>query len=522
MTVLHHVIKSLGTRYDPLAGKVVAHIVGGGSVGNTQFQDISTLRTPCVTTGTLKGASASGPFGPAVSLKGGGGAAAMTLHAEDPRYKLVSSATPSEPLDIEGPFTIDGWFKCDLPTTNTGRIVWCMHGTGFSGAGWSWAGASNGATMALSLSGSSTSPRLSVRRVEAQSDGFGGVYYVLTEYAVVNLTSAAQGQWVYYHLYYPKPGGPGTLNAFGRPPATDSGVGYWSSSSVAMSISLGAFPNGAQITGGGTAVEFYTFRLTLGHRPYDAALLTSPWPTPGGTQNWLGAPAGSSTPIGQKVLANGEVWVVPPGITSFSAVAVGCKLSIAGADVLAATWPVLGDGGGQGGAGGTGHSNTVTSWSNGPPTASFGGGSGTVRTTRTYTYYGGGGGAGGYAGNGGHGVNTQGATASAGSGGGGGGGATQAWGGGVGLKGQGASGTGGSNPGQPGSANGTTYGGGKPGSSGTVNGAPGNNLAWRNNITVTQGQVVLCTYIGQSGQTGAARIMWGDARSYPSNAGDVE
>jgi hypothetical protein len=63
--------------------------------------------------------------------------------------------------------------------------------------------------------------------------------------------------------------------------------------------------------------------------------------------------------------------------------------------------------------------------------------------------------------------------------------------------------------------------GGGAGGAGAGDGVDGNHLAWRNNIPVTPGQTVLCTYIGQPGGTGAARLIWGDGRSYPDDAGDV-
>ena len=514
MTVFHHAIKSMGTRYDPLAGRVVAHIVGGGSVGNTQFKDLSANNTPCVTVGGLVGGSTfGGPLGPIIGLFNQGGASALTLSPPDNRFSTQSG----DPLSST--FTVDGWFRANLSASNSTRYILTAHKVGYVGADWYYS-APGGMVFSLSHNGTLSDSNLSLYVARYHSDGLGGGSTYATPVLTTQMGAVANNSWIYFHLVV-TPGGTGTLTVHGRAPTTGSVYGYWDYGDTLQALTLGGPPNGAAASALG---GFYAMRITKGVRPYVASVGTGPWPTQGGTTNWLGAPAGASTPVGQRVLGNGEVWVVPQGISHISAVAVGCKLSIAGTDVLAATWPVLGDGGGQGGAGGTGHSSTVVIWSNGPPApgGAFGGTPGTVRSEQTYTYYGGGGGAGGYTGNGGNGVSTQGSTASAGQGGGGGGGATQAWGGGVGLKGQGASGTGGFNPGQPGSANGTTYGGGKPGNGGTVNGSPGNHLAWRNNIPVTQGQVVLCTYIGQSGQTGAARLMWGDARSYPNNAGEVE
>lgn len=153
-----------------------------------------------------------------------------------------------------------------------------------------------------------------------------------------------------------------------------------------------------------------------------------------------------------------------------------------------------GDGGGNGGDGGTTRKNDSGSENSDPDVTA-----------------GGGGGAGGYSGNGGTGGrNTSGTeiSATAGSGGGGGGGDFGGGqepsfgdeGGGVGLLGQGASGAAGS-PGQPGS----NLGGGVYGAGDGGHGDPSYSF----------------DPLPPAAQNGAIRIIWGEGRSYPSNAADV-
>ena len=126
----------------------------------------------------------------------------------------------------------------------------------------------------------------------------------------------------------------------------------------------------------------------------------------------------------------------------------------------------------------------------------------------------GGGGAGGYTGNGGNGVTNTG-NGSAGSGGGGGGGGrislqNGGGGGGVGLLGQGSNGAGGT------STSGNEYGkGGSGGSDGnyTSGGAYGGGGGCVDDEQVD---------VGGSGNNGAVRIMYGDSRTFPNDAADVE
>ncbi|MBS0414340.1 MAG: hypothetical protein JSR68_08205 [Proteobacteria bacterium] len=242
-------------------------------------------------------------------------------------------------------------------------------------------------------------------------------------------------------------------------------------------------------------------------------------PIPQGTANTLGGTGGGdSAAPGQRVLLDGQGWVVPAGVTSISAVCVGTKLTVAGTDVVSAARPRVGDGGGLGGALGAGDI-TVTEI---PPQPSFGGG-GPGTQYQTIITPGGGGGAGGYGGGGGAGEpGGAGSYSPTGTQGAGGGGKRGYAGGGVGLKGRGASGGATSTAGSPGSANGPVYGGGNGGTpvSGSQDGTIGADLAWRNAIAVTPGQSVVCARVA-GGSSGAARIIWGDGRSYPDNAGDV-
>lgn len=240
-------------------------------------------------------------------------------------------------------------------------------------------------------------------------------------------------------------------------------------------------------------------------------------------------------------------YVVPDGVTSLCMVAVqpggdtsgiGSTVTVNGAIVCRAlNGARIGDGGGDGGLGGTGYWNY--------PLRAPGGGAG----------------AGGYTGPGGRGGTANGAAAEAGQGGGGGGGKEGSFyetnppgfgvgaggGGGVGLRGQGTNGTPGGNPGTAGSggsegangANGQSndgnsggggkYGGGPGGGSAVTpdNGLRGGALAWKNNVSVTPGQVIT-VYIPAPGSNGTypggiggVRILWGDGRFYPStNTGD--
>lgn len=162
----------------------------------------------------------------------------------------------------------------------------------------------------------------------------------------------------------------------------------------------------------------------------------------------------------------------------------------------------------------------------------IGGGDGGAASARA------GGGAGGYMGNGGAGgpastVGFAGAAGSGAAGGGGGIGATDGCpGGGVGPWGIGTTGGTSSQGGQAGSggsdgSTGTENGGGLFGGGGVVSatlGRGGGNLRWRNNIDVVPGQVITVT-VGaiiadptSNGGQGCVRVIWGDGRSFPSNA----
>ncbi len=230
-----------------------------------------------------------------------------------------------------------------------------------------------------------------------------------------------------------------------------------------------------------------------------------------------------------------STWTVPLGVYSISMVAVqsGADVSSTGTDITVASTVVcraknsarIGDGGGDGGLGGNGFNDFVVT---------SGGG--------------GGGGAGGYSGNGGNGGSHDANPGSAGAGGGGGGGAgaggsggSNTWlgagGGGVGLLGSGANGAGGTidfmvvNGGGGGSSGtaggggsssvagaGGTYGAGAGGDPLNVAAPRGGALSYKNAIAVTPGSSVS---LNIPGTNGAVRIMWGGARSYPSNAGDL-
>ena len=234
------------------------------------------------------------------------------------------------------------------------------------------------------------------------------------------------------------------------------------------------------------------------------------------------ASAASAPAEGQIVFTAAGItnWVVPPGVTSISMVAVqsygrSAPTTITVNSVIvcrAQNGARIGDGGGDGGVNGTSYDDGTNALQSG------------------------GGGAGGYAGNGGRGADGGYFNSSSGSGGGGGGGSFRTnigmMGGGVGLLGQGANGAGGggNQPGAPGSPGGTTYGEGLYGSAytkdGIPNGTPGGALAYKNNVAVTPGQQIAIS-IGAKNPTvvhngGAVRIIWGAGRAYPStNTGDL-
>lgn len=202
---------------------------------------------------------------------------------------------------------------------------------------------------------------------------------------------------------------------------------------------------------------------------------------------------------GQIVIAGQDTtFTVPDNVFSLSAVAqqrgrnsslstdVGVSLSAGGTIVLRAGGGLnIGDGGGNGGPGSSG-----------------------------------GGGGGGYTGDGGAGGPANGGTqrlnGSAGNGGGGAGGPGSFYinsiyqqgsiGGGVGIMGIGGSGTPTSPDGSPDGIY-PLVGGGDPGWN-------GGSLAWKNDIAVTPGQIITV-----NSSAGRVRILWGEGRSYPSNAG---
>jgi hypothetical protein len=163
--------------------------------------------------------------------------------------------------------------------------------------------------------------------------------------------------------------------------------------------------------------------------------------------------------------------------------------------------------GGSGGLGGRSSSNAAGGTVNtGTGGAGGDGGSGSNRNT---TNAGGGGGAGGYSGAGGDGSDENTSNPTAGSGGGGGGGLRSTFytsvggGGGVGVLGEGTSGAAGDvvNPGG--------Y-GGSGGQDGHVGGQAGGLYGGGGAGAATD------TAVGWDGSDGAARIIWGDGRSFPS------
>lgn len=210
-------------------------------------------------------------------------------------------------------------------------------------------------------------------------------------------------------------------------------------------------------------------------------------------------------------------WTVPAGVYSICAVAVqpgtqpqetypgATTVTIASTAVCVAENSArVGDGGGNGGGGGTGDGVNYVP--------------------------GGGGGAGGYSGGGGVGGNASGTAGygygQVGSGGGGAGG--YYGGGGVGILGQGASGSaaglGGSGGGSGNSGAGGAYGGGAGAQIVPYTGGQGGALSYKNNISVSPGQTVTISIPATptGAGPGAARIIWGTGRSFPSTStGDV-
>ena len=240
-----------------------------------------------------------------------------------------------------------------------------------------------------------------------------------------------------------------------------------------------------------------------------------------------------------------NTFVVPAGVTSISAVAVGSgAFRISGGGALAyannisvtpgesLTVVVSGSGGNtqssflrrgastylvRAGSAGYG-SGSGYCFIGGPVVVGTGGSGGGSNCSDTY----GGGGAGGYSGNGGGGSSSTGASGSGGGGGGGGGRAPgYEWGGGggggVGVLGAGSSGAGGA-------YGGTTGGGGGGGGSGGASGGTGSRVCSCGNFESVPGRGG--TYGGGAGggqsiqfnpSGGAVRIIWpGNTRSFPS------
>ncbi len=254
--------------------------------------------------------------------------------------------------------------------------------------------------------------------------------------------------------------------------------------------------------------------------PATAATVDNTWNPIGYSIELLGA---ALPMLGQVVFTSSGTWTPPPGVTSFSAVAVqrggaqgeanASKITVGGTVVLRAlNGSRIGQGGGDGGLGGASLLASIGS-SGGYP----GGGT-------EFDY--GGGGAAGYAGNGGRGGRRgQSIAPTAGSGGGGGGGDSDGSapdrGGGVGLYGQAASGAaaGSNGPGGNGSPPGPFYGVGADASYGGD--GRGGALAWANDLACTPGVGVAVQAVSGNGTAGAVRIIWGGGRSFPFNAGDM-
>lgn len=256
-------------------------------------------------------------------------------------------------------------------------------------------------------------------------------------------------------------------------------------------------------------------------------------------------------------------WTAPSGVTSVCVVCVGAGgggyrgtsagvVTSGGNTYFISDSTVAGFGGLKGGAM-SGTSGTIRpGYGAGGGYVGDGGGFGGNSYTGSGSNFYGGGGAGGYSGNGGDGgLGTAAPTVTiAGGDGQGGGGGGGAWGqgGGVGIYGQGTNGNGspvtstvngtgyarggsfGGNGVQYPNGSGTqgfrggAYGGGGGGTY-TINGG-GGGLGWKNNIPVTPGQSYTVV-VGAGGNTdgpnfsgnggnGAARIIWGAGRAYPS------
>lgn len=528
--LFRHTFHGVGPEFDPRWSDVIALIQGGGAAGNTFFEDRSPLGTAIVrrygtapNVGHTGGGAGTGPFPGTSAIQHNGSANGGLILAPpsgDSRFDFMRARGTvwSERL------TLDGWVK---HAGSSRALVWLLPGNQLDNL----MGGTTGAVWALNATVSGANTTISALVTTTVVPSSGPLSYSTRAFSLP-ATPIAAGAWVYWWFQWDGPTSTARLRAHVLG-AGDIGNTVYTWPETAKGALTGAagerFPDGRTIVTGEGRLAFlvgatghestsanvstlFNFRATKALRPYAAP--SGPFYAAEGTPNNSGQ--GGSASVGQVELTHLQNWVVPAGVTHISAVCVGVKLSIGSVDQVAATWPVLGDGGGQGGTGGAGRSETVYP----PPRGSFGGGPSTPPPGTTYNYPGGGGGAGGYGGKGGDGFRS-GAYNGWGQQGGGGGGYSGQRGGHVGLKGRGDSGYPTTNgPGTTGSPGGTAVGGG---AGGVVagDGVDGNHLAWRNAIPVTPGQTVLCTYIGQPGGTGAARIMWGDDRSYPDDAGDV-
>lgn len=522
MTTLHSIYPGRNV-YDPYAGQVAFHVVGGGYDGNTSFQDISKNRTPIITEGTAQGLGAArsdSPFSAPV-IGNANGLGRLRLSLSDERLM-----TPTNGVTV-----IDGWVK--FPDNDLSVTLWFFHRPDYKGP-FDVQGNNRQVTIGMKWYGGSGSVRtLQAFIASTYSDPvFHNQHADLYPAGGVTVTRPPSG-WVYFWLLYdpqmPRDKVPCTLLVNG----VQGGNPGWRDNRYFWGLQKSfANPNQTLSIGGPSDGDWriYALRVTHARRPPEDH--NNPWPVISGVTNWQGGAVGVQVAPGQQVLQKDESFIVPGGVTEVCAVCVGTKLTCAGKTLVAATWPVTGDGGGKGGDAGASSSGSYTTPGRGG--LAFGGGPGPRPINHSYTTEGGGGGAGGYSGGGGHGSNASGATPKAnGEGGGGGGGRSAggrdgaAAGGGVGLQGEGASGLGDRRyisqgwDGKPiydenicGSPPGPFYGGGEAGQ-------PGNNLAWRNAIPVKPGDVLTCEYIGHTGNTGAARVIWGAGRSFPHNARDV-
>ena len=221
-------------------------------------------------------------------------------------------------------------------------------------------------------------------------------------------------------------------------------------------------------------------------------------------------------PIGQHVQtmmsSTSHSFVVPLGVTRISVVLVaassGHSLQLKrGATILLSDTTALGAGvgGGNGGANGGSSDGAQSGGGGGAGGYSGAGGAGAYanRQASPGSYYAAAGSPGAGGGGGGAGCNTSGSGGR---------------GGGVGLLGTGNNGAGGASGGGAGGHGSQRTGSGAYG--GGINNG-GGKLRYLNDITVTPGETLTIAGSAGGGMIGAARIMWGGGRSYPSNALDM-